>query len=191
MKFLKSQINPHFLFNALNNIYALSISNAVKTQKSIASLSEMLRYVLYECDQPKVSIKKEVAYIQNYLELFSLKSSKAYNIETDFQLTNENLQIAPMILIPFIENALKHGHLEKRGNSFLKISLHTENLKVWFEVENSIPELPLAKDDVGGIGLENVKKRLGLLYPEQHSLDIQNNLKTFKVVLKLELDGKD
>lgn len=188
LKLLKSQINPHFLFNALNNIYALSATNTVKTQNSIASLSEMLRYVLYECDRPLVSIKKEVAYIKNYLELFGLKSSKPFTIRADYELDNENLEIAPMLLIPFIENALKHGNLEQRGNAFLNINLRSKGDKVIFLVENSKSAKTTIKDKVGGIGLENVKKRLHILYSDRHSLIVKNEAEIFRVQLELKVN---
>ena len=107
LKLLKSQINPHFLFNSLNNIYALSVMDSDKTQQSISYLSNMLRYVLYECEQPLVPIKKEIDYINNYIKLFSLKSSQPYSISTKFDVKNPHFLVAPMLLIPFLENAFK------------------------------------------------------------------------------------
>ena len=116
LKLLKSQINPHFLFNSLNNIYTLAGIDSGKTQKSIIHLSDMLRYVLYECDQETVPLKKEIEYIENYLKLFALKSSKTYPISTNYNITNNSATIAPMLLIPFIENALKHREANNNSN---------------------------------------------------------------------------
>lgn len=185
LKLLKSQINPHFLFNALNNIYALSALDTKRTQQSITYLSDMLRYVLYDCEQNLVPLEKEIAYIENYLKLFALKSSKPYPITLDFQIKNPQAKIAPMLLIPFVENALKHGNIENRSSSFIRISIEENNEFICFQIENSIPQTPINKDAVGGIGLENVKKRLRLLYPNRHLLTIKHTDSTFYVKLKL------
>lgn len=186
LKLLKSQINPHFLFNSLNNIYALSAIDSNKTQQSISYLSDMLRYVLYECEQETVPIKKEIEYIKNYLKLFSLKSSKKYPITTEFNILNNTISIAPMLFIPFIENALKHSNIEKINDSFISIKINTDADYIFFEVKNSIPEKIINKDKVGGIGLENVKKRLAILYPEKHQLTISEDESSFNIQLKIK-----
>ncbi|WP_242404083.1 sensor histidine kinase [Formosa agariphila] len=186
LKLLKSQINPHFLFNALNNIYALSGIDTAKTQQSISYLSDMLRYVLYECEQPLVSLQKEMDYIDNYIKLFRLKSSKTYPISTDFKVSNPNIMLSPMLLIPFVENAFKHSNIEKITDTFITINIETTDQTIRFKIENSIPDTPLSKDAMGGIGLENVKKRLSILYPNTHSLQITTVNNIFSVSLKLE-----
>ncbi|QWX85282.1 histidine kinase [Cellulophaga sp. HaHaR_3_176] len=187
LKLLKSQINPHFLFNTLNNIYALSAINTQKTQDSISYLSNMLRYVLYECDQPLVPIYKEVEYIENYIKLFTTKSSKKYPITTRFNISNKATPIAPMLLIPFLENAIKHSNIEKITGTFINILITSDDNQIYFEIENSISDLPVIKDEVGGIGLENVNKRLTILYPNKHELSINNGDASFKASLKLFL----
>ncbi|APY11923.1 hypothetical protein BWZ22_12095 [Seonamhaeicola sp. S2-3] len=187
LKLLKSQINPHFLFNALNNIYTLAGIDSGKTQKSIIHLSDMLRYVLYECDQETVPLKKEIEYIENYLKLFALKSSKTYPISIKLNITNHAATIAPMLLIPFIENALKHSNIDDINNAFIKITIKANEKTLDFEVENSKPQKVIIKDKVGGIGLENVKKRLAILYPKKHQLAVSNNETIFKVKLHLQL----
>ncbi|WP_324027296.1 histidine kinase [Maribacter sp. BPC-D8] len=189
LKLLKSQINPHFLFNALNNIYALSAIDSTRTQQSISYLSDMLRYVLYECEQEIVPLYKEIDYIENYIKLFCLKSSKKYPITTSFSIENQNVQIVPMLLIPFLENALKHSNIEKVTGTFIRIKISSTNSSVDFELENSKPEFKVITDDVGGIGIENVKKRLAILYPNRHELVINQTAQTFKVNLKLQLNG--
>lgn len=187
LKLLKSQINPHFLFNSLNNIYTLAGMDSNKTQKSIIHLSDMLRYVLYECDQDTVPIKKEVAYIENYFKLFVLKSSKDYPISIDFDVSNDSISIAPMLLIPFVENALKHSNIDDIENSFINIQINGDEREINFKIENSMPKKPIIKDDVGGIGLGNVKKRLAILYPEKHHLEMSETDTSFKVKLNLKI----
>ncbi|TVZ27945.1 histidine kinase [Gillisia sp. Hel_I_86] len=187
LKFLKSQINPHFLFNSLNNIYALSAIDTTKTQQSISYLSNMLRYVLYECDKSLVSISKEITYIENYINLFSLKSSEKYPITLDAKIEDPNVSIAPMLLIPFVENAFKHSNIDKRTSSFINISIVSNTNEISFKIENSKPERPMNKDDVGGIGINNVKKRLSILYPETHTLLITDTAEVYKVELQLHV----
>jgi len=187
LKFLKSQINPHFLFNSLNNIYALSAIDTAKTQQSISYLSDMLRYVLYECDKPLVSINKEITYIENYINLFSLKSSKTYPITLDLKIENPNVSIAPMLLIPFVENAFKHSNIDKITGTFIKISIVSNTNEISFKIENTKPEHPINKDEVGGIGIINVKKRLSILYPETHTLLISETAEVYKVELQLNV----
>ncbi len=183
LKLLKMQINPHFLFNALNNIYALSVVNSDKTQESISTLSEMLRYVLYDCEQPQVPIQKEIDYINNFINLFKLKSSKPFNINFNFDIENPSTFMEPMLLIPFIENAFKHSGIEKGGDNFVNIFLKSNATEINFQIENSIDK-PKVVDDYSGIGLKNVEKRLKLTYPERHTLLIEETT-TFKVSLEL------
>ena len=180
------QINPHFLFNALNNIYALSVTNSEKTQEGISTLSQMLRYVLYDCERPKVPLQKELEYISHFIELFKLKSSKDFNINFTEEIENDSIMVAPMLFVPFIENAFKHSGIEKGGDSFVNISLKSSSNSIDFKVENSLPIEPLITDENGGIGLQNVKKRLEILYSEKHQLSIENK-NTFKVILKVNI----
>lgn len=187
LKLLKSQINPHFLFNSLNNIYTLAGIDSTRTQKSIINLSDMLRYVLYECDQETVPIKKEVEYIENYLKLFALKSSKDYPVSMELNITNNSIPVAPMLFIPYVENALKHSNIDDRKHSYITIKIDANSEAINFEIENSKPQKVIIKDSVGGIGLENVKKRLAILYPEKHDLEIEENDTSFKVKLHLKL----
>jgi hypothetical protein len=189
LKFLKSQINPHFLFNSLNNIYSLSIIDANKAQESILHLADMLRYVLYECEKPLVSIEKEISYIQDFIKLFLLKSSKNYPVKTNFFIENQGLHMAPMLLIPFVENAFKHSNIEKVAESFITIDLVSTSDTIHFSIENSFKKEVKSQDGVGGIGIKNVQKRLNLLYPARHSLVILENNTTFKVELKIDTNA--
>jgi len=186
LKLLKSQINPHFIFNSLNNIYALSAIDAQKTQASISHLSTMLRYVLYECERPLVPVQKEVDYIEHYLKLFALKSSKTYPISFDYTGVDKRLMLAPMLLIPFVENALKHSNIEKITGTFIEINLTSNEHIIHFQCKNNIADESIAKDDVGGIGLDNVQKRLAILYPNSHTLVCEEQDGIFVVDLKIE-----
>jgi len=189
LKLLKSQINPHFLFNTLNNIYALAGIDANKTQQSISYLSDMLRYVLYECERPFVSPSKEVKYVENYIQLFSLKSSKKYPITIDTHILDTTISIAPMILIPFVENAIKHSHIEKIKDAFIHIYLQVSDNLIHFKIANSVPQKAINKDKVGGIGLENVQKRLAIVYPNNHELTIDEKDNIFTVELLISTLG--
>tara|TARA_B110000037_G_C17128220_1_gene509464 strand:- start:11131 stop:12216 length:1086 start_codon:yes stop_codon:yes gene_type:complete len=187
LKLLKTQINPHFLFNSLNNIYALSAIDTTRTQESISYLSNMLRYVLYECERPKVLVQKEIDYIENYIKLFSLKSSEKYPITTHYEIADPMAPVAPMIFIPFIENALKHSHIEKRGKAFINIELIANSKQIALKVTNSKPTQKIEKDDVGGIGLENVKKRLAIVYSDSYKLKINETSTEYFIDLMIKI----
>lgn len=188
LNFLKSQINPHFLFNTLNNLYALTLKKSESAPDIVLKLSDMMRYMLYECNEKTVPLEKELTYIKNYLELEKLRRHEKIKILVNIEGKPEKLEIAPLLLIPFIENAFKHS-AKKHGNQyFISIYLNINNNELNLSVENSVssnniqdPKLP------GGIGLVNVKRRLELLYPEKHKLDIKSTSDTFTVKLYLEL----
>ncbi len=187
LKFLKSQINPHFLFNALNNIYTLTVLDAKQAGENLLKLSTMLRYLLYECDAGKVHLQQELAYLKNYIELFSLKDDEPLNIKMDITHTNHDVKIAPLLLIPFVENAFKHSHIEDIEKGWIQITLAGDDTLIHFEVNNSVPAKPYEKDKVGGIGLQNVQRQLELLYPNQHQLTIEQTNTAFNINLKLNL----
>ena len=187
MKFLKSQVNPHFLFNALNNIYALTVIKSDKAPDNLMRLSEMLRYMLYDSNDGKVPLHKEIDYLENYISLASLKDSRGLNIRVEIDKSQPGLKVAPLLFIPFVENAFKHSKIEDLKNGFIKIFLKTSSEQIEFSVENSIPSVPFKKDKLGGIGLTNTKKRLDLLYPYKHLLNISDSGKVYSVILKLDL----
>lgn len=187
LKFLKSQINPHFLFNALNNIYALAIIKSDDAAAVILKLSDMLRYIIYDCNEDHVPLKKEITYINNFIDLQKLKEEKQGSVEVDFDKADGRLHIAPLIFIPFIENSFKHSKIEDHESGWIRLKLETNNKVLRFEVINSIPSTPHSKDAHGGIGLENVKKRLNLLYPGRHDLHIHEDGERFTVQLQIQL----
>ncbi len=192
LKFLKSQINPHFLFNTLNNLYSLALVKSDKTPDIILKLSEILRYMLYECNVPKVSLIKEVNYIQNYLALERLRQRDDVKIEFNMEGDISDQKISPLLFTPFLENAFKHGVNKVIEGAFVNIQLIVKDNKVFFAVENIKPEFTHEdfQKKQGGIGLANVKKRLKLLYPEKYKLDIENTKFHYKIELYLDLNNK-
>lgn len=195
LNFLKSQINPHFLFNALNTLYGTALQEkADRTGEGIQKLGDMMRFMLQENIEDKIMLTKDVDYLNNYIALQKLRTSTTSNIiiETQIEEQLNNLLIAPMLLIPFVENAFKHG-ISLQSPSHIKITLQTSGRTLYFDVHNSIH----SKQDndpeklQSGIGLQNVKQRLNLLYPNQHELIIRENAKEFFIHLTLQLSGND
>ncbi len=181
LSYLKNQINPHFLFNALNNIYVLSRKRPDETPESILLLSDLLRYQLYDCAKEKVALKDEIEYLKNYLKLDKLRKSNT-TIEFDVKGDINRKMVAPFLFMPFVENAVKHG-INPDGESFLSINFEVGK-EIYFRVANS--KSPHTGDKpVGGIGLVNVRRRLELLYPERHQLDIRDEANRFVVDLHL------
>jgi len=187
MKLLKSQINPHFLFNALNNIYSLSYLKPEKTPDNLLKLSGMLRYMLYECNEDKVPLEKEIAYLENYIALKLLKDSRGMKVSVELDKSRPKLMVAPMLLIPFVENAFKHANIEDLEKGWIRIKLSTATDKLLFDVENSFAPTPSTKDKMGGIGLVNVNRQLDLLYPKKHQLNITTKELVYKVHLEIDL----
>ncbi len=168
IKYLKYQVQPHFLFNTLNNIYALIDSSPVKAKASIHSMSKMMRYVLHDASTSKVPLVKEIEFLERYIDLMQLRISSNLTLEKNFPVINQPIQIAPLLLISFIENAFKHG-IDAVQHSFIKIELTIDNHRLKYSVTNSsFPEREKVTDS--GIGLENLKKRLELLYPNNFEL---------------------
>jgi len=187
MDFLKSQINPHFLFNALNNIYTLSVIKSDNTPDNLLKLSGMLRYMLYDCKEDRVPLKKELEYIDNFIELHKLKDSQGLNIKLSLDRGQPDLMVAPLIFIPFIENAFKHSKIEDLEKGWIKINLIIQDKTLLFNVQNSVPSNHFTKDKVGGIGLKNVRRQLELVYPDKHDLKIEKTTEIFDISLKIFL----
>ncbi len=185
LKFLKSQINPHFLFNTLHNIYTLTVLQSQEAPEQLLKLSDLLRYMVYDSNEERVPLNREIEYLNNFLSLAQLKDSKGLDIRFDLDLENTDLAIAPLLFIPFVENAFKHSQFEDLDKGFIHISIKSSQHIVCLSVENSFPKSEFKKDLVGGIGLANVKQRLNLLYPKKHKLEINDNESTFGVTLEL------
>ena len=192
LKYLKSQINPHFLFNSLNSIYSLSLKKSDLAPELILKLSDILRYILYEGSEKKVSLLQEVKYLKSYLELEKVRHGDRMDLDIKLLGNLDAYEIAPMLLIPFVENSFKHGLGKDRAKGFVNVYLSVENNLLLFSIANSKPknghEISKEKGYTGGIGLKNVKKRLNLLYPNKHKLSVGEINNEFKVELKLELN---
>jgi two-component system LytT family sensor kinase len=190
-KFLKSQINPHFLFNTMNNIYSLAQVKSEQTPDAILRLSGILRYVLYDSEKKKVKLSQEIEYLKQYIDLSLLKDEDKSNVTVQIdELNSLDPEIAPLILIPFVENAFKHSNVEDKENGFIDIRLNVNDTGLFFEVKNSIGS-SIQKDETGGVGLENVVRRLELLYPKtegpQYMLDVDKGKDSYQVTLNLDL----
>ena len=191
LKFLKSQINPHFLFNTLNSIYALSLKKSDKAPEIVVKLSEMLRYMLYECNEVSVPLEKEVKYIENYLSLEKLRHGEKLNIDFKAQGQINGLRVSPLMFVPFLENAFKHGANNHLDSGFVRASLDVHEQTIKFKIENSKPDAIPVRDHQrksGGIGLVNIRRRLNILYYNQHELKIEEKPDSYTVHLDLLID---
>ena len=186
LAFLKNQISPHFFFNTLNNIYSLIQINSNDAQQSVLKLSKLMRYMLYESEQGDVSLQKELEFMRNYVDLMRLRINDKVKLSLDFPDIQDGKNIPPLLFVPFIENAFKHG-ISYQDNSFIYIKLTIETNTILFVCENSVVQKTINNRESSGIGLENIKKRLNLLYPEKHSMSIFNNGKVFRISLTLNL----
>ncbi len=188
LKALKSQVNPHFLFNSLNSIYSLARKNSVKVPEKIIQLSDLMRHVIYNSDIDFILLSKEVEMVQNYIELQNLRTAENEKISLQLIGEIEDKKVAPLIFLPFVENSFKHGLKSGAENAFVKIRLEVFGNDLNFEIENSKGEsMEDIDSNYNGIGIENVKRRLDLIYPGSYSLKINNNPKTYKVILRVQL----
>ncbi len=185
LQFLKAQINPHFLFNTLHNIYSLSITRSPKTPQMVLQLSQLLRYVIYESQNKKVSLSAELLQIEKYIALFQLKNKQPVAIHLEKEGMINDQKIEPMILIPLVENALKHCDFETNENAYARIQVKMDGDTLHFYSINSKNDHDQQKDEIGGVGLTNIKKRLELNYPDQHEFVINNLEHSFEVRLRI------
>ena len=183
LNFLKSQINPHFLFNTLNGIYSLAHNKSSQTETAVLKLSDLMRYVLYESGAEKVELEKDIQYLSNYIDLQRLRLSSKVTIHYQVKGDLKGRYIAPLLLISFIENAFKHG-ISYTNSSFIQVEITVFEETLTLFVENPIVE---TDSFVGGVGLKNATRRLELLYPGKHSLNIVNNGRLHLVNIKLNL----
>jgi LytS/YehU family sensor histidine kinase len=191
LKFLKNQINPHFLFNVLNNLYSQVVTKSDRAPETILKLSDMLRYILYEGESEKVRIDREVEHLKNYIALQEMRdSSISQKLKFNYNL-DSSIMIEPMIFIAFIENAFKHSVIDSDENGFIQINIQSKKNNIYLTVINSIPSSKFVKDKHGGIGLENVKKRLDILYRNKHMLNIEILPNLCKVELNIELNTNE
>ena len=188
LKALKAQVNPHFFFNTLNNIYSMSLDKDERLPGTILKLSELMRYFLYESREDLVPLSKEIQVLNDYIDLQTIRSDERLEVTTAMEKETGHQKIAPLLLIAFVENAFKHGAKGSTGNAFINIKLTTAQNTINFRVENNKGVIDeTGKDDNGGLGLDNVKRRLELIYPQRHKLLVENNEKIFLVQLQLQL----
>jgi LytS/YehU family sensor histidine kinase len=185
LNFLKAQVNPHFLFNTLNNLYYLAYSKSENTTEVIEKLSQMMRYMIYDSNYPQVQLSKELEYMQNYISLEKLRLSDRVKIQFTVEGDTDIVRITPLILITFLENAFKHGITNTAKESWINATLTCSPGKLSFSVVNSKP--PVSKvDEKSGIGLQNVKRRLELSYPGKHKLVMHDTPTEYRVQLDLD-----
>lgn len=192
LKFLKTQINPHFFFNTLNSLYALTLKKSDRAPEIVLKLSDMMRYMLYESNEKLISLNKEIEYMKNYLELEKIRHGENFKMEMNIIGSPDGHRIAPLLFIPFLENSFKHGIDHELKSGYISINLVIKDKNIHIEVINSVPEsdavINSQKAKIGGIGLTNVRRRLNILYPKRHKLQIDKTEKEFRVTLDLQLN---
>jgi len=187
LKYLKGQIHPHFLFNTLNNLYALTLRNSGEASDVVLKLSNLLDYMLYHSNAEKVKLEKELGILESYIELEKIRYGD--RLELDYQVNGDasSIEVAPLILFPFIENAFKHGASTDRSNPKIKISVDIENSSFTLQMINSIPSEKHSngENNNGGIGLKNIRRQLDLQYPDNYELKVEKEEKFYKVYLRI------
>lgn len=186
LNFLKAQINPHFLFNTLNNLYYLAYTKSDNTTEVIAKLSQMMRYMIYDSNHTQVLLSKEIEYMQNYISLERLRLNNQIPIKFEIVGNPDNLRIAPLVLITFLENAFKHGVSGNNAKAWVNVAIQLEGKQCIYTVENSKPEAANLHEK-SGIGLQNVKRRLDLSYPGQYKLITEDKKDVYFVQVTLTL----
>ena len=182
---LKAQINPHFLFNSLNVIYSLALKNDKLTAEVVLKLSDILRYVIYDSTQDKVTLESEVSLLKKYIELqkYRVEDSTSINFISKIE---KDVKIAPLIFLTLVENSFKHGIKSDTENVFINITLNSDAEKITFEIENNKSKANTNSSNPNGLGLENIKRRLMIQYPDRHKFEVYDSKDTFKVCLEIE-----
>ena len=181
---LRNQINPHFLLNTLNNIYALTAFDTTKAQNAIQELSKMLRHILYDYQQPTVPLKDEAEFLENYVKLMKIRLPQSVEVRSEFNIQNAQQSVAPMIFISLVENAFKHG-VSTTEPSFVHINISDDNDTIVCNIKNSNFPKPASDDSGHGIGLKQVLRRLELAYPDNYTWE---NGKTYHSVIRLNIN---
>ena len=187
LNFLKSQINPHFLFNSINSVYFLIDKDNADARDALHKFSAMLRYQLYEMNGDKLAIEKEIGFLRDYIDLQRLRKDKNYPVEFRCSPAVQGFSIEPLLLIPLVENAFKHISHHKNQSNFIKLDMEMRDKALRFLLRNSKEPAGRERMDHSGIGLKNVKRRLELLYPQKHELVIDNGVDTFTVDLTIHI----
>lgn len=187
LNYLKAQINPHFLFNTLHNLNYLALAKKDEASEVIVKLSNIMRYMIYESRKKCVPLSKEIDYMRDYLDLEKIRLNNPFSIVMDTSRLNLQLEIEPLILIPFLENAFKHGVSDKYPESWVKMELSSSRKQLHMKLSNGVFEKNRSNLEASGFGLENVRQRLMLSYPDSHNLNIEQDCDTFNVELSLTL----
>ncbi|MCF8246877.1 MAG: histidine kinase [Saprospiraceae bacterium] len=189
LQFLRAQINPHFLFNTLNNIYSLAVVRSPKTADMVLKLSQLLRYVVYEKKGDLVPLEKEVEHIRHFIELFQMRNEEPQDIEFTAEGELNGVKIEPMILIPIVENCFKHCDFDTNPKAFVKMQLTVREGELTFNTANTKNDADQQKDRTGGVGLENIHRRLALQHPDDFQLETHDELGLFKVFFVLKVNA--
>ncbi len=191
LKFLKGQIQPHFLFNTLNNLYALTLSKSDLAPVVVLKLSDLLDFILYQSDQSTIPIAKEIELIQGFIELESLRYGDKIEVDFNYEAPNNTIQIPPLLLLPLVENAFKHGVSGSANKATIKIDLKAQTDQLDFEIYNSKPKnIDSLRLKEKGIGTVNLKRQLALKYPKSHHLDVEETAEYYKVHLSVQLNKR-
>ena len=190
LQLLKAQIHPHFLFNTLNNIYSYTQKSAPEAARMISGLSDLLRFMLYECNQPTVALSKELTMLQDYIELEKIRYGNKLEVHTSLPDDTANLQIAPLLLLPFVENCFKHGTSHVLEHPWINLEVRVQQRELTMKLMNGKVAGASTSNPYHGIGINNVKRRLELLYPWKHDLTITDDEDVFIVNLRVQLELK-
>ncbi|AXT20403.1 sensor histidine kinase [Flavobacteriaceae bacterium AU392] len=181
---LKSQVNPHFFFNMLNNLYGLVDRDSKKAQKLILKLSDMMRYSIYDGEKDTVLLSQEITYLENYIELHKMRYHKIIDIVFNHNIKDDSIEIMPLLYIILLENAFKHGVENLRENAYVYINMTAENDQINFEIENNFDSTQEKQET--GIGLKNLKRRLELVYPKNHTLTVSELDNVYSATLNIK-----
>ena len=190
MQLLKAQVHPHFLFNTLNNIYSFALNKNPEAGDLVLKLKDTTRYMVYECDTALVPLQKEIKMLEDYLELEKVRYGKRLKIEINIDGECENKMVTPLLMIPFVENSFKHGASKMLQHPWVDLNITVDGQYLFFVLSNSRPEETSLPQHNGRIGLNNVKKRLQLLYPNAHELSIVNGSGSYEVFMKINLGNE-
>ena len=188
LSYLKAQIHPHFLFNTINNIYSTTIHSQEKTPHLLMKLSEVLRYIIYETKSQKIPLVNEIEMIESYIELEKVRYGDRLKLLFNKKGNFSNIEIAPLLFLPLVENSFKHGAAESIGTNWISIDIESTGKRLLFKVENSIEKSNLKRVAQGGVGLENLQRRLNLIYRDNHTLELFNEDNSFLSILTLNFE---
>ena len=188
LNFLKAQVNPHFLFNTLNSLYALTLQKSSKSPQIVQKLKSIMKYMIHDSNEPTVTLKREIDYMESYIELEKIRQGEHARIEYNVNGDINEQQIAPLILLPFLENSFKHGLNQNARDPWVDLNIRASKTDLHFNIRNNKPSFPLTikNDSNKGIGLVNVRRRLNLIYPNKHKLTVKDLENEYAVNLILE-----